>query len=374
MTIASGDVVVVGAGPWGLAAAWGIARAGGRVTLVDDGERSAAWAAAGMLGPWSEGVDGEDDLQRLMVATADRWPEFAGELRAAGGRESGFQRCGTLHVAARPEHLGSLRRLRETLGRLGREAAWLSGSELREIEPGLGPDVGAGLHLPDEHQADPRLLLIALRAACGEAGVTPVESGARALVRDGAGIACGVELADGRRLAAGTVVVAAGWSAGRLAHRVRVRPVKGQILTLGPRPGIPAPIARVVRTAGVYLVPRPDGRIVVGATSEESSDRLVTAGAVHDLLDEALAVVPDLGELALVETVAGLRPATPDGRPALGRDPGDGIVWATGGHRHGILLAPLVADALPHLVAGKELPELAPLSPARFPPGVAACA
>jgi len=148
---------------------------------------------------------------------------------------------------------------------------------------------------------------------------------------------------------------------------VPVRPVKGQVLRLAPRPGRDAPIARTVRTPAVYLVPRPGGEVVVGATVEEAADRTVTVGAVHDLLDEAVRVVPDVRELALIEAAAGRRPATPDGLPALGVDPEDGLVWAAGGYRHGILLAPLAAHAVARAAAGRPPePALVPCAPTRF--------
>jgi glycine oxidase len=365
------DVAVIGAGPWGLAAAWRIASRGARVTLVDDGGEPTAAVAAGMLAPWSEVSDDERDMHRAMVAAAGRWPGFADELAAAAGLPSGFARTGSLLVAARPEHLPWVRRLRETLLLMGETADWRPGSRLRALEPGLAPAVAGGLDLPGEHQADPRLMLPALRAACADAGVEVAATPAERLERAAGGRIGGVALADGRRLTAGRVVLAAGWRAGRLAARVPLRPVKGQILTLSPRPGAAdpgAPIARIVRTPAIYIVPRPDGRVVLGATMEEAGDRDVTAGAVHELLDEALHVVPELGELVLAEALAGLRPAAPDGRPALGEDPADGLVWAVGGFRHGILFTPLVADALAAIVAEEPLPaEVEPFGPERFP-------
>src|SRR5690606_34685162 len=133
------DAVVVGAGPWGLASAWRLAAAGARVALVDDGGRPAAWVAAGMLAPWSEVPDGPDEpeLHRLRVEGAERWPGFAAELEEASGLDPGVSACGSLVVAARPEHLARVRRLAQMLGELGRTARWVPGSELREMEPGL---------------------------------------------------------------------------------------------------------------------------------------------------------------------------------------------------------------------------------------------
>ncbi|MEW6583906.1 MAG: FAD-dependent oxidoreductase, partial [Actinomycetota bacterium] len=141
---------------------------------------------------------------------------------------------------------------------------------------------------------------------------------------------------------------------------------KGEVLVLGPRPGAPCPVGRVVRTPGVYLVPRPDGRVVVGATQQEAGDVDPTAGAALDLLEEAVRVVPALREMALLEHRAGLRPAAPDALPVLGRD-GDGLVWAAGGFRHGVLLTPVAARAAARVARGEDPgPEWAPFTPMRF--------
>jgi glycine oxidase len=360
------DVCVVGAGPWGLASAWRLAEAGARVALVDDGGRSAAEVAAGMLAPFSEAADGEEPLHRLMLRAAAMWEGFAAEVEAASGRTCGHRR-GVIMAAARPEHLGPVRHHAERLARLGHPTDWLPGSRLRELEPGLGPSVAGGLDLRDEAQVDPRRLLAALRRSCASSGVERVEEAADALRRGGGGDVCGVTLRSGRRVAAGAVVLAAGWAAGRLSPRVPLRPVKGQILRLEVRTGARAPIERTVRTPAVYLVPRADGEVVVGATVEEAGDRDVTAWAVHELLEEAIRAVPDARELRVAECAAGLRPATPDGLPAIGRDPVDGLVWAVGGYRHGILLAPLAAAAVADAVAGRVADgEVAACAPVRF--------
>jgi glycine oxidase len=320
-----------------------------------------------MLGPWSEAADGEEAVHELMIAAADRWPDFADRLGDASGRDPGYIRSGAMIVAGRPEHVARVRRHRERLEDMGRALPWTPGSRLRELEPGLSTAVAGGLHLPDEHQADPRRLLDALRAACAAAGVVAHGAAAK-LVRDRAGRPAGILTADGTRIDAGRVALAAGWSAGRLAARVPLRPVKGQILRLAGPEGADPPIAHVVRAPSVYLVPRPGGEVVVGATVEEAGDRRATAGAVHELLDEALHLVPDLRELGFAEVAVGLRPATPDGAPAIGEDRADGLLWAAGGYRHGILLAPVVADALAALAAGRPAPpELAPFAPDRFP-------
>jgi len=372
--MAAPDLIVIGAGPWGLAAAWRAAARGARVTLLDDRRRPAAWVAAGMLGPWSEAADGEDDLHRLQVTAAGRWPAFAAELQRASGVDPGYLVGGTVMVAARPEDIGSVRHHMERLRRLGHDAPWTPGSALREQEPGLAPGVAGGIVLEDEAQVDPRRLLAALHAACRAAGVDVRADAAGSLRRDGGGRVNGVALASGGKLRGARVVLAAGHSASRLSGRVPLRPVLGQALRLRlPRDARP-PARRVVRTPSAYVVPRPGGELVVGATVEERSDAAPTAGGAHELLDDALAALPDLRELELVEVAAGLRPATPDGAPAIGVDPDDGLLWAVGGYRHGILLAPVAAEAVAELAAGDPAPELAAFSPTRFAAQEAPCA
>ncbi len=353
------DLVVVGAGPWSLACAWRCAVEGAHVRVIDDGRTPAGWAAAGMLGAWSEAEEGADALNSILRRAVEAWPHFADGLARAAGVDCAYLRSGTVFVAHRPEHIGAVRhRLAAMAG--GGPRRWVSGSDLRGIEPGLSPRVAGGADLFDEHQVDPRRLLDALRGAVDASGVEIVRDTATAVRRHA------VALVSGGRLRAGRVVLAAGWAAGRLSDRVALRPVKGQILRLGAPEGEEMPIRRVVRTPSVYLVPRADGELVVGATSEEAGDLRVGAGAVHRLLEEAIHVVPGVRDMEWREAAVGLRPATTDGLPALGED-ADGVIWATGGYRHGILMSPSVAEAIAQVVAGGDAPEwIRPFSPIRL--------
>ena len=359
------DIVVAGAGPWGLGAAWLAARDGARVAVLDDGRAPAGRVAAGMLGARSEAAEDERDMFELARRALEAWETFAPDLAAASGRDPGLRPTGAIVVAARPEHIGAVRRRAAVLAAWDAPAPWRTGSELRALEPGLGPAVAGGLALDEEHQVEPRAMLAALRQAATAAGVRVVPAAAAAILRDGSGRAAGLVDADGVEHRAGATVLAAGHGAARLAGAPWIRPVKGQILRLVAAPGAPVPVARTIRAPGVYLAPR-DGEVVVGATSEERSDRHATAGAVHDLLEEALRVVPELREMALAEVAVGLRPAAPDGRPLVGRD-GDGVIWAAGGYRHGIALLPLAAAAVAELASGRPAPAWAEaLSPARL--------
>jgi glycine oxidase len=370
----AGDVVVVGGGVIGLGTAWRAAQAGMAVTVVDPAPgRGASWAAAGMLAPVTEVHYGEQALLRLNLAAADRWPAFAAELEEASGRRIGYRRCGTLTVARDADDNAAIEDLYRFQLRCGLEVERLRSRDCRRLEPGLAPSVRGGVLAPGDHQVDNRAMAGALLAACERAGVRLLAGRAAALRLDGERVT-GVTVADGASLAAATVVLAAGcWSRelGGLAARLLppVRPVKGQLLQLR-GPAADPLCRRNVRGLEVYMVPRADGRVVVGATVEEQGfDTRVTAGAVHDLLRAAFELLPDVAELELVETVAGLRPGSPDNAPLLGPAAVDGLVVATGHYRNGILLAPVTADAVAELLVSGRVPALiAPFGPARPAP------
>jgi glycine oxidase len=358
---AAGDVVVVGGGVVGLGVAWRAAQAGMAVTVVDPAPgRGASWAAAGMLAPVTEVHYGEQALLRLNLAAADRWPAFAAELEEAAGAPIGYRRCGTLTVARDADDNAALEDLYRFQLRCGLQVERLRSRDCRRLEPGLAPSVRGGVLAPGDHQVDNRAMADALVAAGERAGVRLLLGRAAELVVDGERVT-GVTLAGGASLPAGTVVLAAGcWSRdlGGLAAELLppVRPVKGQLLHLR-GPAADPLCRRNVRGLEVYVVPRADGRVVVGATVEEQGfDARVTAGAVHDLLRAALELLPDVAELELAETVAGLRPGSPDNAPLLGPAGVDGLVVATGHYRNGILLAPVTADAVAELLVSGRVP------------------
>ena len=353
------DVAVIGAGPIGLAVAWRAAQRGLSVVVADaDPGGGAARAAAGMLAPVTEVHPGEGALLALNLASAASYPSFVAELREATGLDVGHRTDGTLVVARDRDDLEALEELRGLQASLGLASQRLSSRECRTLEPGLAPSVRGGLLVPGDHQVDGRLLVQALLAACEHAGVRVVRSRAAAVLGAEGGPR-GVRLADGGVLHAGQVVVAAGaWSGGLEglpADLLPVRPVKGQILYL--RGPAAQPLAdRNVRGLEVYVAPRRDGRVGVGATMEELGfDARPTAGAVHELLRAARELLPGVDELAFDEVVVGFRPATPDNGPLLGRTALDGVLAATGHHRNGILLTPVTADAVTACLAGGEL-------------------
>ncbi|MEV5876533.1 glycine oxidase ThiO [Streptomyces sp. NPDC052101] len=371
------DVLVIGGGIIGLVTAWRAAQRGLATAVVDpEPGGGAAQVAAGMLAAVTELHYGEETLLALNLESARRYPDFAAELTELTGHELGYRRCGTLQVALDADDRAHLRELHALQRRCGLESEWLSGRECRRLEPMLAPGVRGGLRVDGDHQIDPRRLAAALVVACERAGVTFHRVWAEQLDVVG-GRAAGVTAADGTELRAGQVVLAGGSLSGRLAGVPEavlppVRPVKGQVLrlTVPPRyaPFLSRTVRAVVRGGHVYLVPRENGELVVGATSEELGwDTTVTAGGVYELLRDAHELVPGITELPLTETRAGLRPGSPDNAPLLGPSGLDGLVLATGHFRNGVLLTPVTGDVLAQLLADGELPEEArPFTPQRF--------
>jgi glycine oxidase len=372
-------VQVVGGGVIGLACAWELSHNGHEVTLVapspPPGRDGASWVAAGMLAPVTEAQFGESALTALLMEGARCWPAFAASLEEAAGHAIGYDTTGTVTVALDASDRASLDDLLAYQHTLGLEAHRRSASECRRLVPALSPALRGGIEVPGDHQVDNRALLGALAEACRRAGVTFV-------VGTVAALAAGPELVltDGHRLRSDHVVLAAGTGLGAIDGLVAaalppLRPVKGHILRLGPpdpaSPTTTVPLlARTVRGLvhgrSVYLVPRRDGSVVVGATVEErGTDTAVRAGAVHELLCDARSIVPGVDELELLEAATGLRPATPDNTPRIGWTGLDGVLAAVGHYRNGILLAPLTAAAVVDLIGRRQVaPLIEALAPA----------
>jgi glycine oxidase len=371
------DAVVVGGGVIGLACAWRAARRGLSVGVFerDAPGAGASGVAAGMLAPVGEATWGEEAFLALALRSHSLWPRFAADLAADSGRELGYLATGALHVAFDRDEAEGLERRFELMRRLDLDAQWLRPSECRRLEPGLGTGVAGGVSAAHEAAVDPRLLVEALRAAAEEAGAIVQSATAVEEVIVAGGRATGVRTATGEEHRAEAVVIAAGaWTSDLLEPEQAppVRPVKGQIATLGGSPADPV-CERIIVTERVYVVPRGDGRLVVGATVEELGfDTRVTAGGVYELLREAYRALPEVAELELVEVTAGLRPGTPDNAPLIGPVGLDGLVLACGHYRNGLLLAPVTAEAVTATLAGEEVAaELGAADPGRFGTAVA---
>jgi glycine oxidase len=414
------DVIIIGGGLIGMGVAWRTAQAGADVTVIDPTPGAgASHVAAGMVAPVTELHYGEEALLRLNLESSSMFPAFAAELEDVTGLPSGFHPAGTLAVAMDRDDLAALSDLYDFQRSLGLDVDRLTSRECRRLEPLLAPGICGGLFVADDHSADPRVLFAALAAAARRAAVlvltepvaeiqlsgdggseTPTSATSEAdgtpQVQPSSDVSAGtgdrvagVRLASGELLSASTVVLAAGcWSAslgGLPAAAVPpVRPVKGQLLRLraparretsAPPASIPERTVRaVVRGSSVYVVPRPSGEVVVGATTEELGfDTTVTAGAVYELLRDARTLIPTITELGLAEATAGLRPGSPDNAPILGQSSVPGLVIATGHYRNGVLLTPLTSALIAELVTTGRTPEMIePFSPHRFSPAQAA--
>jgi len=371
------DLAVIGAGVIGLAIAWRAAERGLDVVVLDRGDvgRGTSYVAAGMLAPVAEATPAEEALLELGLRSARSYPEFAARLARAAGVSAvsvGYLQCGTMLVARDGDEALALERELELRHRYGLGVERLRASEARRLEPGLAPALRLALELREDHAIDPRALTGALAAAARRAGVKLRERARVTGIELTGGRASGARLDDGSLVAARDVVIAAGTWADELEGipplaRVPVRPIKGQILRLHDPAG-PGLVTRVVRMGSSYIVPRGDGRYVIGATYEERGfDTTVTAGAMFDLLRDASELVPGVSELIVDEFSAGLRPATPDNLPVIGASSVPGLHWAGGHRRGGILLAPATAEIIVSSVTGEGPEPLArAFAPSRF--------
>jgi glycine oxidase len=367
------ETIVVGAGIIGLSLAYELLRRGRQVTVLerDRPGRGSTWAAGGMLAPVSEAEVDEPEVITLGLESLDRYPEFVAGVERVSGMRVGYLAEGTLLVAVNRDDREELQRVEEILRRKRLEVERVDGEGLREVEPHFSSRVLAGLRIGRDHQVDPRRLVVGLQRAIEELG-GQVLGGMRVegIVERGGS----VRSVRGRRLggesfewAGSEVVLAAGaWSFEGIELPIAdpgLRPVKGQLVRVrGERL-----LRHVVRTPDVYLIPREDGELLVGATMEEMGyDQSATAGAVMDLLRHAWEVLPAIYDLELSEISVGLRSALEDQRPLIGATAVDGLYLALGHHRNGILLAPASAHHLAcRIVEGRAPAELEPFSPRR---------
>jgi glycine oxidase len=351
------SVAIIGAGVIGLSIAWRLAARGVSVQVFDRGAAGAgaSYAAAGMLAACSEAEPGEEALVVLGRQSQARWPAFAAELLEVSGIDVELRPEGTLLVALTADDQARLTHQLVFQQKLGLPLHWISAAETRRREPHLAGKLAGAVFSPEDTQVDNRKLVAALRVAAQAAGASISEHRAVSAISSRGGRVEGIVLADGTKVASDVVVLAAGaWtrSIDGLGPELRppVRPIKGQMLAL--RMDCAAPLlSHVVWAPGAYLVPRRDGRLLVGATVEEKGyDSSLTAGGMLSLLEAAWRAVPAIEDLPIDEMWVGHRPGSRDDAPILGGGPIDGLVYATGHHRNGILLAPITADAIARLV------------------------
>jgi glycine oxidase len=341
MSDTRGTLAVVGAGVIGLSVAWRAQQAGWAVTVIDSHpSRGASWAAAGMLAPITEAHPSEPGLLRIGLESAAMWPEFAADLTRQSGQSCGFRDDGTLVVGYDRDDAEYIRRLAEHLREWNLTAEPWTAAQRQANAPAIAPMVAASLFVRGDHSIDNRSMLGALQAVADRNDVPILRSRVRSVTP------ASVELVGGDTLECDAVAVCAGIDSIGIVPELPVRPVKGQIIRAltGERTGelITHTIRAHVRGRSVYLVPRRNGEIVIGASVEERGrDTSVTIGPISDLLEDARLIVPGIDECELVETWAGLRPTTPNNMPIV--ENRDGVVIATGHGRNGFLLSPWTA-------------------------------
>jgi glycine oxidase len=354
------DVIVVGGGIIGLSLSIALHKRGMRVLVVERGEpgREASHAAAGMLADCT--VETPSALQALASASARMYPEFVLELQDESGTNVDLRHDGTVlflppdWVAEQPDF------------RAGNPLP----APLAELEPALADGKVPSLDMQavylKERSVDPRALVAAALKAAKHRGVD-ISSGAavtEVLLSDGR--VSGIRTDRTQYNAPGVVNCAGAWAGNFAVHGFPTRPVKGQMLAVAcTRHDV---VRHVIRTPEVYLVPRSDGRILIGSTLEEAGyDKRTDADTIHRLHQAAIRMVPALAEARILESWAGLRPGTPDNLPILGATSTPGYFAATGHFRDGILLAPVTAHAMAQVITGAHLDcDISAFSPARF--------
>ncbi len=361
----------MGGGLIGMGIAYELAKRGASVTIFDRAEpgRAASWAGAGMLAPFSEEMP-DPALLALCRDSLAAYPAFVDELRERTGLNAQLLAAGTLHVALDAADADGLVDRAARYGRNGGTVALLDRRETLEREPAVARTVAGSIFIANEAQVDNRRLGRALGAACAAVGVRFEQVETLALEFDARRVR-GLRTVRGF-VPASVVVNAAGAWAGALAGvpaqaRIPVSPIAGEMLALA----VPRGFAHALLWHGsTYLVPRSDGRLLVGATVvERGFDARVTAAGVQHLLASALRVAPTLGDFSVVESWAGLRPGSADGRPYLGATGIAGYVVAAGHYRNGILLTPITARAIADVVlTGRSDVSLAAFSPLRAAP------
>jgi len=380
-------IAIIGGGICGLGIGWRLAQSGAKVTVYDRGEAGmeATWAAAGMLAPHVEAEHGEEELLPLALESRDMWKGFARELHSETNIDVDYREEGTLVVGLDRDDVEHLEHRSAYFESLELDVEWLSGYEARKREPHLARAIGGAIYSPLDHQVDNRKVAEALKAAFLNTGGKLKEHTEVTEVVTSNGKVAAVKIAE-ETVAVEAVVLAAGAWSRNLAglpeiSRPPVRPLKGQMIAIQMDPENPL-IENVIWGPGngvvpsIYLAPKSDGRLIVGATVEEMGfDTGLTAGGVMELLRLAWDVLPGIYDLPLVESWAGLRPASRDDAPILGPTKTPGLVLATGHHRNGILLAPLTAQAISdYITTGEISSSIQPFLLDRFESSVAATA
>ncbi|HKP36122.1 MAG TPA: glycine oxidase ThiO [Pyrinomonadaceae bacterium] len=363
----SADVIIIGGGVIGLAIARELAQRGVRnVTLVERGElgAEASWAAAGILAPQVE-ADRPDDFFRLACASRDLYPDFAAALLSETGIDVELDQTGTLYSGFTTSDEGEMRARFDWQVNAGLAVEWLSGDEARLLEPNLSSHVRCALRFPNDYQVENRKLVKALTVSNQRLGVQLENNCEVRTLKFEKEKITGVETSTGL-LSASVVIVAAGaWTSQIPTVSVPIDPVRGQMLCFN----APQFARHVIYSSRGYLVPRRDGRLLAGSTSERAGfDRRVTEEGVQSIQSMAFEIAPRLEDLILTDLWAGFRPHAEDSLPVIGPDEEvAGLFYATGHYRNGILLAPITARIMAESVVDGRLSLLTEkFSPSRF--------
>lgn len=366
----SSDVIIVGGGVIGLA----IARALGlrgvtKVTLIERGQpgAEASWAAGGILAPQVE-ADHPDDFFRLAAASRDLYPAFAASLKSESGVDVELDQTGTIYAGFTDEDEKELRARYEWQSSEGLSVEWLTAEEAHQLEPHVSPRVQCGLRFPNDYQIENRRLVEALLIANDKLGMRLLKDTVVGELRIEGGRIMGVETSSGFAAAPAVVLAAGAWASLIKSNgaQIQIEPVRGQMLCFESRPQI---ARHVIYSSRGYLVPRRDGRLLAGSTTEQAGfDKRVTGEGERAIRSMANEIAPATEHLPLIGSWAGFRPRAADDLPVLGPDPEiDGLFYATGHYRNGILLTPITADSIAAaIVDGVAPPMLAVFSPDRF--------
>lgn len=369
------DVVIIGAGVIGLSIAWRLAQKGMRVVIADPNPLGgASWVAAGMLAPVSEANYGEQNLVGLGLTSLQRYPCFVKELQDFSQMEVGYIPSGTLEVALDINDKAEIEFLHSFRSQLGLETKFLDSTATRKVEPLLAPGVQASVSIEQEHQIDNRLLCKALAKAAYLAGVYFYKASIAKVDLDEKNILKGVVTSKGIKISSPNVVIAAGaWSKDikGVTPQLPIYPIKGQTLRvrlLEPSVGFQSIIRGLVKGHHVYMVPRKNGEIIIGATVEDKGfDTSITIEGLYELLRNITSLLPSISEAIIEENLSGLRPGSPNNAPILGSFVTKGLFAATGHYRNGILLTPVTSDALSDCVIDQVDPSyIENFSPNRF--------